>query len=318
MHDRYRHLLLVIVAFLCAVAGVAKHAVALTFTEFPVPGASPGSIAAGPDGALWFTEPSIHVNKIGRITAEGGATDLPIPTANSPPVIITAGDARAPRVDEKKNRTTRCVIEAGVNAKIGRITTAGAITEFPIPTANSEAYLGITTGPDGALWFNEIFANQIGRITTDGVITEFKIPFASASAEGGIAQGPDGALWFTEASASQIGRLALTIVNSHDFNADGKSDIAWRDTSGNVAIWEMNGTTVLNPNTAGVGNVATNFKIAGSAEFNGDGKSDVLWRDTTSGNVAIWFMNGTSVTNPNAAGVGNLPIIWTIQDPLGG
>jgi hypothetical protein len=101
-----------------------------------------------------------------------------------------------------------------------------------------------------------------------------------------------------------------------DFDGDGKTDILWRDTSGNVAIWEMNGTTVLNPNTAGIGSVVTSFLIAGSGDFNADGKSDVLWRDT-SGNVAIWEMNGTSVLNPNTAGVGNVPTVWTIQDSLG-
>ena len=37
-----------------------------------------------------------------------------------------------------------------------------------------------------------------------------------------------------------------SIVGTGDFNGDGKSDILWRDTSGNVAIWEMNGTTILN------------------------------------------------------------------------
>jgi hypothetical protein len=45
----------------------------------------------------------------------------------------------------------------------------------------------------------------------------------------------------------------------------------------------------------------TIFQIAGSGDFNDDGNSDVLWRDT-SGNVAIWFMNGTTVPNPNTAG----------------
>src|SRR5262249_26476493 len=34
----------------------------------------------------------------------------------------------------------------------------------PVPTASS-MLLGITTGPDGALWFTEDGGNQIGRIT---------------------------------------------------------------------------------------------------------------------------------------------------------
>src|SRR5258708_34116234 len=79
----------------------------------------------------------------------------------------------------------------------------------------------------------------------------------------GITAGPDNALWFAQNDASaagfgmgnQIGRLTVT-VNTHDFNGDGYSDIPWRDTSGNVAIWAMNGTTVLNPNTAGGGKSA--------------------------------------------------------------
>ena len=34
---------------------------------------------------------------------------------------------------------------------------------------------------------------------------------------------------------------------AHDFNGDGKSDIAWRDSSGNVALWLMNGTQSCKP-----------------------------------------------------------------------
>jgi virginiamycin B lyase len=45
------------------------------------------------------------------------------------------------------------------------------ITEFPTPTVNSGP-AGITTGPDGALWFTEL-VGKIGRITITGVITEF-------------------------------------------------------------------------------------------------------------------------------------------------
>ena len=98
---------------------------------------------------------------------------------------------------------------------------------------------------------------------------------------------------------------------SHDFNGDGKSDIVWRNTNGDVAIWQMNGTQVLKLNASLVGNVPTSWTIVGSGDFNGDGKSDILWRDT-SGNVAIWQMNGTSVLTRSATFVGNVPTNWTI------
>jgi hypothetical protein len=35
------------------------------------------------------------------------------------------------------------------------------------------------------------------------------------------------------------------------------SDILWRNMSGDVAIWEMNGTRLLNGNATGAGNVST-------------------------------------------------------------
>jgi virginiamycin B lyase len=58
---------------------------------------------------------------------------------------------------------------------IGRITIAGVISEFPIPTAASGPF-GIVSGPDSALWFTEEFGNKIGRITTAGVFTEYRLP----------------------------------------------------------------------------------------------------------------------------------------------
>jgi|SRR5215831_17433385 len=78
------------------------------------------------------------------------------------------------------------------------------------------------------------------------------------------------------------------------------SDILWRDTSGNVVIWLMNGAQVLQ--VAGVGNAPTVWSIASTGDYNSDGKSDILRRDA-SGNVAIWFMNGAQVSS--SAGVGN-------------
>src|SRR5256885_1213622 len=58
---------------------------------------------------------------------------------------------------------------------IGRITTAGSFTAFPIPTASSGPQ-GITAGPDGNMWFTERDGNKIGRITPSGAIIEFPLP----------------------------------------------------------------------------------------------------------------------------------------------
>ena len=100
--------------------------------------------------------------------------------------------------------------------QIGRITTAGVITEYVIPTASSDPSVpyGITTGPDGNLWFTEVVGNKIGQVTTSGVITEISIP-EEGCVPGSISclpyditVGPDGNLWFTEFNGNKVGRLA--------------------------------------------------------------------------------------------------------------
>jgi hypothetical protein len=96
-------------------------------------------------------------------------------------------------------------------------------------------------------------------------------------------------------------------TNTHDFNGDGFSDIAWRDFRGNTAIWLMNGATILSLGELGL--VPTSFSIVGQRDFDGDGKADLLWRDTL-GDTSIWFMNGTQVAS--AASVGNVPPTWSV------
>ncbi len=95
--------------------------------------------------------------------------------------------------------------------------------------------------------------------------------------------------------------------NAHDFNGNGTSDIAWRHTSGNVAIWLMSGAVVAS--SAGIGGADSTWTIVGLRDFNADGKHDLLWRDN-SGNTAIWFLSGTQVMS--SQGVGNIPNNWNI------
>ena len=52
--------------------------------------------------------------------------------------------------------------------KLGRITTAGLITEYNLPTPLSFPW-SITVGPDGALWFTEYRNDKIGRSPVCGL-----------------------------------------------------------------------------------------------------------------------------------------------------
>ena len=74
----------------------------------------------------------------------------------------------------------------------------------------------------------------------------------------------------------------------------------------------MNGTAILNQNSAFVANVPSQWSIKGTGDFNGDGMSDILWQDTF-GNVAIWEMNGTSILNANSSFVATVPSPWSIR-----
>ena len=67
-------------------------------TEFPVPtpDSAPAGIAAGPDGALWFTESafSLGPGAIGRITTAGSIGETPVPPTGIP--TVPAGSRRGP------------------------------------------------------------------------------------------------------------------------------------------------------------------------------------------------------------------------------
>jgi len=160
-------------------SGIGRITTSGTITNFPLPSTNSTAqgLTIGPDGAVWFTELS---GKIGHITIDGTVTEY------SPLSSISEGIAAGP---------DGALWITGFTA-IQRITTAGAVSQFPIPTASSDP-VGIAAGPDGALWFTEFFGNNIGRITTAGVITEFPLPTSQARPQF-ITAGPDGALWFTE------------------------------------------------------------------------------------------------------------------------
>jgi streptogramin lyase len=165
-----------------------------TVAEFTVSAnpAEPQGITLGPDGLLWYADHKRDV--IGRVTSLGDATDVASTQGSKPWDIAVGADSNL------------WFTEQGGNGTIGRITSTGAVTSFPIPTAASEP-TEIVAGADGALWFTERAADKIGRITTNGQVTEYS--GMSGSQPSGIALGADGNVWFTEESG-RIGRITPT------------------------------------------------------------------------------------------------------------
>src|ERR1039458_2935922 len=178
---------------------LALRSVALaqpTITEYRnglTPGGAPWGIAAGPDGAMWFTE---YAGRIGRISLSGVITEYSagLQAGDNPAEIAAGSDGALWFVASTSGF---------VQPRIGRISTAGVITEFPItPASWAGSYpCGITLGPDGSMWFADAVGG-VGRITTAGAIDQFTGGTLVNTSPQRIAVGPDGALWFKIGRAS--------------------------------------------------------------------------------------------------------------------
>jgi virginiamycin B lyase len=182
------------------------------------------------------------IQSIGTANATTGIiTHFPIKTAGGAPDGITVGpDGNLWFTEFTAN-------------KIGRITPAGVVTEFPVTPTVDSAPVGITRGPDGNLWFTEFNGNNIGRITPAGVVTEFPVTPTVDSGPVGITTGPDGALWFTELYGNNIGRITTAGAVS-EFSVSTTAtgpDLIAKGPDGNLWFTEGAGNNIGKITTAG-------------------------------------------------------------------
>ena len=162
---------------------IARIAADGTVTEYPIPTYNSRLIGVtpGPDGhSMWFSEEA--GNKIGRIdTATGALTEFPVPMLHANTILASLA------FDTSGNLWTQAYVNpnnaypAGTDAIVkldAAISTAPAsgpstaqvgdlsavpITFYEVPTEDTVMHR-ITQGPDGAIWFTELAADQLGRL----------------------------------------------------------------------------------------------------------------------------------------------------------
>ncbi len=125
--------------------------------------------------------------------------------------------------------------------------------------------------------------------------------------------------WCTNLVVHDVNFIDTTTVepdpppSTHDFNGNGKSDILWRDASGTVAMWMMDGAVLALSIPLSSPTRDNTWSIVGQRDFDRDGKADLLWRKTN-GNLERWFLNGTG-TGPAIIQIqpfGNVSTDWTV------
>jgi len=80
-----------------------------------------------------------------------------------------------------------------------------------------------------------------------------------------------------------------------DYDADGKSDIAWFGASSlKSSVWKMDGLTRVSGSMTSV-DPSASFQPRGTGDLNGDRRADIIWREASTNRFKAWIMNGSSV-----------------------
>ncbi|MFN7140795.1 MAG: FG-GAP repeat domain-containing protein, partial [Limisphaerales bacterium] len=114
------------------------------------------------------------------------------------------------------------------------------------------------------------------------------------------------AIWYMNGtnfmSGAQLPKLTknLFVVGAGDFNHDGQRDLIIQDFSnGTVRARLLNGINLIRDTTfvrpTGLG-FSPDLRVVGTMDMDGDGEPDLLVRHT-SGEVFVWFLNGTTITH---------------------
>jgi len=187
-----------------------------------------GRMAAAPDGAIWFAEPTAHsvtrfkdgvFKRHGYESPRGG----PYGVAAAPDGSVWA-----------------TLQSAG---QLLHIRPAGEVEAHDLP-GDMAAPTDVAVAPDGAVWFLDFRANAVGRFK-EGRVESVDLGAPSASPSG-LAVAPDGAAWFGMVRRASLGRIrdgALATfklpredARPYSVTVDGSGNIWYADIRGYVGM----------------------------------------------------------------------------------
>lgn len=176
----------------CSAAGGECKAIPGATNQTYTPGASDlgDRLEAQVTATSSSGSPTTTTNQSATVSPAGQIAEYALPSGSHPFGVTAGPDGNVWFTD---NGT----------GKIGKITTAGSVTEY---SGNNDQPEGITAGPDGNLWFVENSVRYVDHITTSGTLTSYLLTHTNTG-NVGIVTGPDNNLWFTESSAGRIGKI---------------------------------------------------------------------------------------------------------------
>jgi streptogramin lyase len=159
-----------------------------TIAEYALPGGSPApyAIVGGPDGRLWYSD--TNNGGVGAITTSGTTTTYVLP-GDIESALTVGSDGNIWGADP--NAVTIDKIQASNGALFAQYHT-------------SYGPVGVTSGPDGNIWFTEssgCCSGMVGYVTPGGSLAEFPVSVDASPDPGGIVTVGSN-LWFCDNAAS--------------------------------------------------------------------------------------------------------------------
>ena len=101
---------------------------------------------------------------------------------------------------------------------------------------------------------------------------------------------------------------APVVATRGDVNGDGMADLYWRDASGGLSWWTMDGASA---SAANYHDVDPAWQVADVGDLDGDGKADLVWRRASDGAAYLWTLDGFAFKGFADLGVLD-PASWTL------